>query len=409
MKTQQQLLIGLSILATTVSCSSGGSGQSRGKDLLADCPVVAQYVQIGNDKVLSCDQKLLKDTVSFPLSHFTEEMDIIKLDNSDKALIGQCALTISDNYILAHSGYPPTAFKLFDRRGHFITEVGAVGQGPGEYQSVYDAQIDESNQRIYLMPWQSDKLLVFGMDGKALDPVPLGIRCPKARFKVDPEKSMVTVAILPWAGEEPVVWQQDMEGNHIQEVAAGHLAVQRSFNHELFVFLNMPDHFDFSMYCMMPTRVDSLCRYNEQENRLQPVFTFNHATTDPVPWHGYSEFSDYFTGNFSGPPVVQATEYGTVSTPGETFHYIIDKKSGKGAYFKMYNDYFGDSPIGYPSGVFVKGYFMHNIEPGNLLTEIENALKNPSLSEGMKKKLTDLQNSIDENDNNYVMLARLKK
>lgn len=91
MKTQQQLLIGLSILATTVSCSSGGSGQSRGKDLLADCPVVAQYVQIGNDKVLSCDQKLLKDTVSFPLSHFTEEMDIIKLDNSDKALIGQCA------------------------------------------------------------------------------------------------------------------------------------------------------------------------------------------------------------------------------------------------------------------------------------------------------------------------------
>lgn len=406
---EKKLFMGSAIMMTALLASCGGSSQSGGKNLLANCAVVGQYVQVGNGKVFSCDQKLLKDTVNFPLSYFTEEMEIIKLDDRDEALVSQSGLTVSDNYILVHSGYPPTAFKLFDRKGNYIADVGAVGQGPGEYKSVYDAQIDEKNQRIYLMPWMSDKLLVFGMDGKALEPIPLGVRCPKARFKVDTEKNTVTVAVLPWTKEESVVWVQDMKGNRLHDVAAGNLVVERSFNHEVQVALNSPGRFDFSMYCMMPTRVDSLYEYNEQEKLLQPVFTFNHAVNDPVPWHGYSEWSGYFAGNFSGPPVVQKTDRGTISTPGETFHYIIDKETGKGAYFKMYDDYFGDLPIFYPSGAFSKGYFMRNVEPGNLLEMIEKALKNPSLTEAMKKKLTDLQNSIDEDDNNYVMIARLKK
>jgi hypothetical protein len=42
------------------------------------------------------------------------------------------------------------------------------------------------------------------------------------------------------------------------------------------------------------------------------------------------------------------------------------------------------------------------------MTDIENALKNQKISDDMRKKLTDLQASIDENDNNYVMIAKLK-
>lgn len=55
------------------------------------------------------------------------------------------------------------------------------------------------------------------------------------------------------------------------------------------------------------------------------------------------------------------------------------------------------------------GYYIRNIEPGNLMTDIENALKNQDITSEMRKKLTDLQNTIDDNDNNYVMIAKLKK
>ena len=43
------------------------------------------------------------------------------------------------------------------------------------------------------------------------------------------------------------------------------------------------------------------------------------------------------------------------------------------------------------------------------MTDIENVLKNQDITSEMRKKLTDLQNTIDDNDNNYVMIAKLKK
>ena len=86
----------------------------------------------------------------------------------------------------------------------------------------------------------------------------------------------------------------------------------------------------------------------------------------------------------------------------------MDKKTGKGSFFKLYNDYFGNLEIDYPSYAFSNGYYIRNIEPGNLMTDIENALKNKDITSEMRKKLTDLQNTIEDNDTNYVMIAKLK-
>ncbi|WP_301703844.1 6-bladed beta-propeller [uncultured Parabacteroides sp.] len=411
MNKTTRLLGGLLIAAIATSCGTGGKNQpAQTTDPLANSPVVGQYVQVGDDQVMSCDQKLLGDTVRIPLSHFAEEMEIVKLDSRDEALVGQTAITVSDNYLLAHSGYPPTAFKLFDRKGNYIAEIGGIGQGPNEYTSVYDAQIDELNQRIYLMPWQSDKLLVFDMQGKVLEPIPLGYRCPKARFYVDPVKGTITVATLPWSKTPAIVWIQDRTGKHLQEIEPGHLKVEHdTFNQEIMYSPTLPDVFNLCLFSMFPPQVDTLYQYDTERNRLKPVFTFNHTITDPVPWHGYFEWPDHFVGEFSEPPVERKTEESWTFTQGETFSYIIDKKSGKGAYLKLYNDYLGNQDIQFPDGIFNKGYFVRSIEPGNLLTDIENALKKQDITDAMRKKLTDLQGTIDEDDNNYVMIAKLKK
>lgn len=408
MNTSLKFLGGLLVALTVVSCGTGG-GNSGNRNLFNDCPVVGQYVQVGDDKVLSCDQKLLTDTIRVPLSFFAEDMEFVKLDGRDTALVTQCGVSLSDNYILIHSGYPPTAFKLFDRKGNYLTDIGAVGQGPGEYNFVYAAQIDEKNDRVYLMPWQTDQLLVYDLKGNTLAPIPLGVRCPKATFRVDPEKKTLTVATLPFPNTPSLVWVQDLSGKHIQDVAPGHLEVPWTFNNEIVCNLNLPDVFDVNVLSIDPTRVDSLYRYDIGKNRLCPTFTFNHTKTDPIPWHGFYEWPDHFTGQYSGPPVIQQVETGTIATPGETFHYIVDKKTCKGAYFKMYNDYFGDQEIGWPSGIFGNGYYIRNVEPGNLLTEIETLLKKDDLSVEMRKKLVDIQNQIDENDNNYLMIYPLKR
>lgn len=395
-----------SLLIATIATSCGTGSKDLAEntnDPLANSPIVGQYVQVGTDKVMACDQKLLADTVRIPLSFFTEEMELVKLDNRDEALVGQTGVTVSDNYILVY-GSRQNPFKLFDRKGKFLTNIGAIGQGPGEYQMVYDAKLDEANNRIYILPWNASQLLVYDLQGNVLDPIPLCLRCPKAKFNVDLSGGKVSVVLLPFKGYPAVAWTQDLEGKRIDFIEPGHLEAPQDFSNEVTAGFNIPGVFDVNILCIMPTRVDSLYRYASDKNRLIPAFTLNFANTDKIPWHGYGEYPHHFVGNFSEPPVeVSPGSW----TNGQTFHYIVDKETGKGSFFTLYNDYFGNLEIGYPSSAFFNGYYTRNIEPGNLMTDIENALKNQDITAEMRKKLTDLQASID--DNNYVMIAQLKR
>ncbi|WP_301703846.1 6-bladed beta-propeller [uncultured Parabacteroides sp.] len=408
MNKTTRLLEGLLIAAIATSCGTGGKNQpAQTTDPLANSPVVGQYVQAGDNKVLSCDQKFLKDTISIPLSYFTEELEIVKLDNRDEALVGQAGVTISENYILIY-GMPPAPFKLFDRKGNFLTNIGAVGNGPGEYQFIIYAQLDEQNNRIYLLPWNASQLLVYDLQGKVLDPVPFCNQASTSAFYVDPDKKTVSIVTLPMKGIPFVAWTQDLEGNPISAVEPGNLKCENMGSLVVSGF-NIPDVFDINIMCIMPTYVDTLYQYDRMNNRLCPTFTLNFTNKEDVPWHGYSEWPDHFTGYISDPPITKATELGTTTTPGEMHSYIVEKQTGKGSYFKLYNDYLGDIEIKKPHFVFNNGYYKANIEPGNLSSDIELALKNPDLTDAIRKKLTDLQISIDENDNNYIMIARLKR
>ena len=58
------------------------------KDPLALSPVVGKRISTPTGTLISCDLKALKDTVDIPLSYLTEELQIVKLDNRDEALIG---------------------------------------------------------------------------------------------------------------------------------------------------------------------------------------------------------------------------------------------------------------------------------------------------------------------------------
>ena len=404
MNTTTKLSGSLLIMATAVSCGTGNQNHSADvKDPLANCPVVGQYVQVGNDKVLSCDQRNLKDTIDIPLSYFTEELDIVKLDNRDEALVGQAGVTISDNYILISS----SPFKLFDRKGNFLTNIGAVGNGPGEYKFIIYAQLDEPNNRIYLLPWRGSQLLVYDLAGNIFPPIPFCNQASTSMFYADSNKGTVSVVTLPMKNIPFVAWTQDTKGNQISAIEPGNLKCENIGSLVVSSF-NLPDIFDINIMCIMPTYIDSLYQYDRTNSRLRPTFTLNFTNKDDIPWHGYSEWPDHFVGYISDPPITRENELGTTTTPGKMHSYIVNKQTNHGSYFKMYNDYLGNIEIKKPHFAFNNGYYKVNIEPGNLLTEIETALKNPNLPDTMRKKLIDLQSSISENDNNYIMIAKLK-
>lgn len=83
----------------------------------------------------------------------------------------------------------------------------------------------------------------------------------------------------------------------------------------------------------------------------------------------------------------------------------------------LINDFLGDENLplysfdGYfpPFPNFRNGYYILNRDPGNLRDALGKSLKSGKLSPERQQKLVELQASIHENDNNYILLAKLKK
>jgi len=344
---------------------------------------------------------MLKDTVDIPLSFFVEDLQMIWLDNRDEALVGNSFTTVTDNYVLVRNNRQ-NPYKLFNIKGEFITTIGAYGQGPNEYLNVYDEWLDEKTGQIFILPWQSDKLLRFDLQGKTLEPIPLKYRVPKGRFFVNTGQSTVSVFLLPFAGIPVVAWTQDFSGNMLDSIPVGHLAVQPDYSNEVDSYKNTGE-FDCSLFTFFEQRPDSLYHYNIPENRLEPKFTLDFKDR---PWkiHSYQELPLHFTGDVT----VEKKLSDNTSTTESPSKFIVDKKTLKGGFYKLYNDFLGDIPIEWPS--FERGYYVWNVDPCELADLLTKHLDESNmLTEKDRKKLTDLLDSIDENDNNYLFYGKLRQ
>ncbi len=395
MKTKK-IIAGILLSAIAVSPVMAGR-----KDKLSDCNVAAKVVQSGKDKVVVCQRSLLKDTIDLPISQLVKDIQIVKLDSQDEALVAPGITVVSENYILV-KGKNNNPYKLFDKKGNYIANIGKVGQGPNEYGEVYDQQIDEKNGRIYILPMQSKKLLVYDLKGKALEPIPLVHWSPKGIFNVNPDNT-ITFAILPFEGSKSIVWVQDMKGKILKNVAPGHLAFPPDYSNEI-VSAKSTNTFDLFLGTF-PSRIDSLYNYDPVGNRLQPQFTVNFENKK-TPWHFYHSISNYYLVEILEPLQVSANE---TSAHNNVF-VLVDKKTMKGAFYKLKNDSWGNMDL--PSKhwlVFHSGYYVCNVDPGNLRDELEKTLAtNKKMDKSMRDKLTRMLNSITDNDNNYIIYGKLK-
>ena len=369
---------------------------------LDDCPVVATTQKIGNDEVTTLHLDRLKDTLDLPVSRLLEDFQIVPLDNREEVLLKSENVTAYENYILT-GGSSREPCRLFDRKGKFICQIGANGQGPGEYWAVYDNFIDEANGRIYLLPWNTQALLVYDMKGEYLSSIPLPTLVPKGVFSVDTKQEKLTVGLLPFADIKgaSVVWQQDFKGNVLHRVDAAPFAIKGDYSNEVSNSRNNSGTFDFSIFRWNPT-ADTLYHFIAEENRLAPIFTLQQPEK-PIQ-HDYIELPEHYlvdipTGYVQG-------QYGT--SVSERSCVMVNKKTLKGAYVRIINDYIGNIPK-YAFFYFNNGYFAYTVDPGNLLDDIDAALSRPGrLDDKQLTRLKQLKESVSPDDNNYLFIGKIK-
>lgn len=377
------------------------------RERIDELPVVAERVLIDGDTVIVCHPEMLTDSIALPLSHFVEDLEIVPLETSDEAYVRSTGVYVTDNYFLLHNSRN-MPFKLFTREGKFVCNIGSSGNGRGNYGQVYDFQMDEKHNRIYIMPWSARKLLVYDMQGQFQGYIPLNQSGGQTKtygkpvFRVDGEREEITIASIPWKRNPHIVWVQDFKGNVLRELAYNPFLVSDTYSVETYSRQNTCA-FDFSILEYYPQRNDTLYHYVKESNILQPVFTMSFPEDRILP-HSYLEHPTCFlVTTMDG---MQESGLESAITYGHNEH-IIDKRTLRGGKYSVYNDFLGGTStfwLKHSSG----GYYVRNLSPLTLKAELQEALGKDNLTPSLRKKLSALAESIDvDRDNNYLMVGRL--
>lgn len=349
-------------------------------------------VETGGNELTVCDFALVKDTIDVPLSEFVEDCRIIRFDNSDSAMFKAWFTLVTDQYIgvRQQSGGP---FKLFDKEGKFLHDIGSVGNGAGEYAvSIYDEVIDEKNGHIFLSPFYGRKIMMYGTDGKWIKDIPLPGQINKPKLSLNADGTL-SVVHMPFQEGEPFAFQVDTEGNILKQIPATAVTKVSNFDGEVFSYKNGND-FDF-----LHTSIDTLFVYDPVGNRLLPEFTMTFPNPKDKPIHLYYRLPNHFMVNYY---------FWGKNGPENGGNILVDKQRNTSSHFRLVNDFYGNLPISNPGHSFYHGYFIRNLEPGQLAEQIENHLASGKCPGKDEKKLRELAASLDENDNNILFIGKIK-
>ena len=397
------------MLPALSACESKPSGNNShlssnpSARVFAEAPVAASRVIIDGDTVVVGKLTSKPETVTLLASEMFDDLKFVRLENSDEALVGGGDTWVTDKRIIIYDG---KSIKQFDHTGKYLGEVARKGQEPGEYAiAPYHITADEEAGRIFMAQYSADRIMTYDLEGRYTGDIPLAYKTRKSIFTVDAARRLITIAALQFTvdGEVPVVWEQDFEGNVTDSVVRTYLAVNPDFSNEVNAGITPAgDGITYSLYRIEP-EPDTL--YTYIDSRFRPDFTFDFGDDTPV--HGLMSLPQFYVVTSYGSPVPTSehSAYLPQLTP-----FVIDRTTLRGAPAVLMFDDFGTLTINQGwSDSHTPGYFSLCLDPGDLLDCLTAAPDTHPLAtdEGMNR-MHQLRESIDPDDNCYVLIGRWK-
>ena len=369
----------------------------------------------------SVDLRIIEKTKGtvMSLGDLMESYEIIRLDNRDEALIKTYpyGVYVTDNYILLRPADVVSPVKLFTRKGRYVADIGGVGQGPGEYLYLFSWLVDEKENRIYLGPGRTDKVLVYDLKGNYLpdEVIRFGEIVHKSQIWVDYDKKNVVVVTLPFSANvnsnfaisKNVCWVQNREGDIVHRIPVNHYGLIGDYSNGLVACRNV-DAISFSIFedPMLRTRPDTLYHYDAVKNIITPCFTIDHVVSEnQSACTVLYETSRSYWAQVTLYPNNLSSSVSSVRLPA--FNVCVSKKDGNVRRIDRFTD-----PLLGLSHLFLmmnNGYICISYDPLELMDALDKVLTQTDLESDVRKRATDLRNSLYENDNDILIIGKLKQ
>ena len=359
----------------------------------------------------------IKGTV-MSLGDLMETYEIIKLENRDEALVKTYpfGIFVTDNYILLNPD-AISPIKLFTRKGQYVADIGGIGQGPGEYKTIHFCMIDEKQKRIYLGPGRANKILTYDLKGNYLSDEAIHFKeiVHKPCIWMDHDKKHVTVVGLPFSENENsnfeisnnVCWVQNRDGDIVHRIPVNHYGLIGDYSNGLVACRNV-DAISFSIFedPMLRTRPDTLYHYDAVKNIITPCFTIDHVVSENQSASTvlYETSRSYWAYVTLYPNDISSSAFSVRLT---TFNVCVSKKDGNVRRIDRFTD-----PLLGLSHLFLmmnNGYICISYDPLELMDALDKVLTQTDLELDVRKRATDLRNSLHENDNDILIIGKLKQ
>ena len=331
------------------------------------------------------------------LSDLIEDYRIVTFEDSDSALFKVWKTNVSDNYIIVVQG-GAMPIMLFTREGEFVGNVGRPGQGPGEYEHVYDAVIDESRGSIFVAPWCSPlPTLEYNLKGDFLRSHNIP-KIAKPAFFINHDGT-ISASSLTFSDQDDsaTALTFDPQNDSIRSIIYPALSVSLlndakdeavGLGNEMWAYRNVPTN------VFMTTSNDTLYVYDPERNEIFPrAFLKEKSSKQPDTW-------------YIGMELPQAILYRVNGSNPRTIW--LDKKTGEISNTTIINDFAGNATISMSN--FRDGYFIQIWEPSLLAERIEDKwLPNNEMTAEQRKELEILRDKIDPEGNNIMFIGKLKR
>lgn len=372
-------------LSTLCLSSCGGGSENVYENDLTGKDTEASILTLNDERPLriEVDKQEIEEGWT---SSFLEIKDFVFLSNErpvgkiDKVLFWEDRTYVLDKQVTQ-------SLLCFDREGKLLHAVGAVGEGPGEFRKIYDAQINPYTNSLEVWDGPGQKLLSFDRNGQFLRETHVDVFASEfaplsssvylfhqGTLAVDPSLQYKVIAVDVDSKEVKGKYFPLEEGegtfrfrpamalhwNHYN----GHYYFIDPFDYHVYSFTDRQLARDFYVDCQSHAIPASLVSYRKpQQELINLLYDANYFGLIEMP----IETQDYI--------------YFSINNGVDIIHNIHHKSSGRTKSFRNVEDDLAEGLIGPPIGVNEAGEIIYAIDPGLFKMIVEGKAKHRSLTE----------------------------